>query len=163
MYQHVIRIGATFSIGGVQDKLHEVILHYTQNQHFLPTIHNLDDIYALSGLSESGKSSVIKAFCSHHRSAQAFQAKIVDFDDLMSECLGKSVYSLPEKEQAFRLLHELERFSNDHYWLRVIIVDSMLRHSVAEWHKTIRRKLQVIYIHTADVKSLERVLLPCEE
>ena len=40
-----------YSIGDVQDKLREVILHYTKNQLFLPMIHNVDYIYAFSGLS----------------------------------------------------------------------------------------------------------------
>ena len=164
VYQHVIKVGATSSIGDVQDKLREVILRYTQNQLFLPMIHNVDYIYALSGLSESGKSSVAEAFCRHHGPAQAFRAKIVYFNDLISERLGKSVYSLPEKDQALRLLHELERFSNDHYWLRLITIESMHRHSVAKWLKIwIGRRLQVIYIDTADVKRFERALIPREE
>ena len=163
VYQHIIKVGATSSIGDVQDKLREVILRYTQNQLFLPIVHNVDYIYALSGLSESGKSSVAEAFCSHYGPAQAFRAKIVYFNDLISERLGKSVYSLPEKEQALRLLHEIERFLNDHYWLRVITIESMHRHSVAKWLKRwIGRKLQVIYIDTADVKRFGRALIPRE-
>ena len=163
VYQHVIKVGATTSIGDVQDKLREVILSYTQNQLFLPVIHNIDYIYALSGLSESGKSSVAEAFCSHHGPEQAFRAKIVYFNDLMSERLGKSVYNLSEKEQALLLFHELERFSNVHYWLRIITIESMHRHSVAKWLKTwIGRKLQVIYIDTADVKRFERALVSRE-
>ena len=114
VYQHVIKVGAITSIGDVQDKLREVILSYTQNQLFLPVIHNIDYIYVFSGLSESGKSSVAEAFCSHHGPEQAFRAKIVYFNDLMSERLGKSVYNLSEKEQALLLFHELERFSNVH-------------------------------------------------
>ena len=39
----------------------------------------------------------------------------------------------------------------------------MHRHSVAKWHKTwIGRKLQVIYIDTADVKRFERALVSRE-
>ncbi len=163
VYQHVIKVEATSSIGEVQDMLREVILRYTQNQLFLPMLHNVDCIYALSGLSESGKSSVAEAFCSHHGTAQAFRAKIIYFNDLISERLRKSVYSLPEKEQALHLLHELERFSNGHYWLRFITIESMHHHSVARWLKSwIGKKLQVIYIDTTDLRRFERVLVPRE-
>ena len=163
VYQHIIKIGATSSIGNIQDKLREVVLHYTQNQLFLPIIHNVDSIDALSGLSEAGKSSIAEAFCSHYGTTQAFRAKIVYFNDLISERLGKSIYSLPEKEQALHLLHELERFSNAHYWLRVITIESMHSHSVAKWLKRwIGRRLQVIYIETADVKRFERALISRE-
>lgn len=98
VYQHVLRVEATSSIGDVQDKLREVILRYTQNRLFLPLMHKVDCIYALSGLSESGKSSVAEAFCSHHGTAQAFRAKMVYFNGLISERLGRSVYGLPERE-----------------------------------------------------------------
>ena len=163
VYQHVIKVEVTSSIGEIQDKLREVILRYTQNPLFLPMIHNVNYIYAFSGLSESGKSSVAETFCSHHGSAQAFRAKIVYFNDLISERLGKSVYSLPEQDQALLLLHELERFSSDHYWLRLITIESMHSHLIAKWLKTwIGRKLQVIYADTTEVKRFERALLPRE-
>lgn len=71
---------------------------------------------------------------------------------------------MPEKEQALHLLQELERFSNNHYWLRLITIESMHRHSVVRWLKTwIREKLQVIYIDTADVKRFERALIKPDE
>ena len=163
VYQHVIKVGATTSIGDVQDELREVILCYTQNQLFLPVFHNIHYIYALSGLSESGKSSVAEAFCSHYGPEQAFRAKIVYFNNVISERFGKSVYDLPEKEQALLLFHELERFSNGHYWLRIITIESMHRYSVAKWLKTwIGRKVQVIYIDAADVKRFERALVSRE-
>lgn len=164
VYQQVVKVEAVSSIGDVQDKLREVILRYTKNQLFLPIIHNVDYIYAFSGLSESGNSSIAQAFCSHHGTTHAFRAKIVYFNDLISERLGKSVYSVPEKEQALYLFHELERFSNDHYWLRLITIESMHRFQMArrlkEW---LGRKLQVIYIDTTEVKSFERALVPREE
>ena len=163
VYHHVFKVEATCSIGDVQDKLREVILQYTQNQLFLPILHNVDHIYALSGLSESGKSSVAQAFCSHYGTEQAFRAKIIYFNDVISERLGKSVYSLPGREQALYLLHELERFSNDHYWLRIITVESMHNDLVMRWlKKWIGKKLQVIYIDTTEDNRFERALVPRE-
>ena len=163
VYQQIVKVDGASTIGDVQDKLREVILRYTKNQLFLPIIHNVDYIYAFGGLSESGKSSVAQAFCSHHGTTHAFRAKIVYFNDLISERLGKSVYSVPEKEQALYLFHELERFSNHHYWLRIITIESMHRFQLARWLKEwLGRKLQVIYIDTTEVKRFERALVPRE-
>ena len=163
VYQQVVKVEGASTIGDVQDKLREVILRYTKNHLFLPIIHNVDYIYAFSGLSESGKSSVAQAFCSHHGTTHAFRAQIVYFNDLISERLGKSVYSVPEKQQALYLFHELERFSNDHYWLRLITIESMHRFQMARWLKEWKgRKLQVIYIDTNEVKRFERALVPRE-
>ncbi|KAI4281505.1 MAG: hypothetical protein L6R38_003631 [Xanthoria sp. 2 TBL-2021] len=163
VYQHVIKIHTTSSIGIVQDELRKVLLRYTGNRLFTPMLHRLDNIYVISGLSESGKSSVAEGFCSHYGTGQAFRAKIVYFNNLISERLGKGIYSVPEKEQAQYLLHELERFSNDHYWLKIITIESMHRYMVATWlKKWLGKMIQIIYIDTADVRRLERALLAPE-
>ena len=163
VYQHILQVEATPGIGNVQDKLREVIRRYTENQLFLPLMHRLDCIYALSGLSESGKSSVAEAFCSYHGTAHAFRAKIVYFNNLISERLGKSIYPLPEREQALYLLHELERFSTAHYWLRLITIESMHRHTVVKWLKVyLGDKLRIIFVDTADAKRFERSLLTAD-
>lgn len=52
VYQHVISVEATSSIGNVQDNLRNVILRHTQNRLFFPLMHRLDYVYAFSGLSE---------------------------------------------------------------------------------------------------------------
>ncbi|KAL8917912.1 MAG: hypothetical protein Q9208_007655 [Pyrenodesmia sp. 3 TL-2023] len=163
VYQHAIRISASSSIGDIQNELRKVLLQHTGNRLFLPVLHNLDSVYVISGLSESGKSSLAEGFCSYHGTAQAFRAKIVYFNNLLSERLGRSVYSLPEKDQAQGLFHELERFSMDHYWLRLITIESMHRHSVAKWLKTwLGHKVQIIYVDTADAKRLDRALVTPE-
>ena len=100
VYQQVMKVESASSIGDVQDNVREVILRPTKNQLFLPIMHNVNYKYAFSGLSESGKSSVAQAFCSHQGATHAFRAKIVYFNDLISERLGKSVYSVSEKQQA---------------------------------------------------------------
>ncbi|KAL8674419.1 MAG: hypothetical protein Q9168_001152 [Polycauliona sp. 1 TL-2023] len=115
VYQHVISIKTTSSIGKVHNELRKVLLHHTGNCLFSPMLHRLDGVYVISGLSESGKSSIAEGFCSYFGTSQAFRAKIVYFNNLISERLGRSIYDLPEKQQAQSLFHELERFSNDHY------------------------------------------------
>ncbi|KAL8681158.1 MAG: hypothetical protein Q9186_002690 [Xanthomendoza sp. 1 TL-2023] len=163
VYDHVINIDARSSIGDIQNELRKVLLQHTENCLFQPMLHKLDSVYVISGLSESGKSSVAEGFCSAFGTAQAFRAKIVYFNNLISEKLGRSIYSLPEKRQAQSLLHELERFSNDHYWLRLITIESMHRHVVARWLKTwLGHKVQIIYIDTVDIKRFERALITPE-
>lgn len=163
VYQHTIHINATSSISDIQNELRKVLLQHTGNRLFLPILHKLDSVYVISGLSESGKSSVAEGFCSYHGTAQAFRAKIVYFNNLMSEKLGRSIYSLPEKDQAQSLFHELERFSNAHYWLRLITIESMHSHLIAKWLKTwLGNKVQVIYVDTADVKRFDRALVTSE-
>ncbi|KAL9632918.1 MAG: hypothetical protein Q9204_003609 [Flavoplaca sp. TL-2023a] len=164
VYQHVIKINLRASIRDVQNELREVLLQYTGNCMFIPMLHRLDCLYIFSGLSESGKSSVAEGLCSHYGASLAFRAKIVYFNNLISEKLGKPVYCIPEKEQALNLLHELERFSNNHYWLKIMTIESMHRHLVAKWLKTwLGDKVQVIYIDTDDVKRFERALIAPEE
>ncbi|KAL8938239.1 MAG: hypothetical protein Q9216_003999 [Gyalolechia sp. 2 TL-2023] len=163
VYHHVIRVNTTSSISDLQNELREILLQRTGNQLFRPILHRLDKVYVISGLSESGKSSVADAFCSYYGTSQAFRAKIVYFNHLISEKLGRSIYGLPEKAQAQSLLHELERFSNDHYWLKLITIESMHRHLVARWLKTwLGNKVQIIYIDTADGKRFERALVTPE-
>ena len=160
VYQQEVRVDTMSGIGKVQDRIREIILRYTQNRPFLPMLQNLDCIYALSGFSEAGKSSVAEALCSHYGTSKAFRAKIVYFNDVVSEKFGKSIYGLSERDQALHLLHELERFSNAHYWLRLITTESLHRHSVAMWLKTwLGNRFQVIYIDIADAKRFERARL----
>jgi hypothetical protein len=93
-------------------------------------------------------------------SKQAFRSKIVYFADQASEKLGKSIYTCSEKEQALFLLHELERFSNCHYWLKVLTIEILHRYTAATWLKTwLGDKLQIIYVDTAEEKRLGRSLV----
>ncbi|KAL9038063.1 MAG: hypothetical protein Q9180_003362 [Flavoplaca navasiana] len=164
VYQHVIKINPRASIRDVQNELREVLLQYTGNCLFTPMLHRLDGLYIISGLSESGKSSVAEGLCSHYGVSLAFRAKIAYFNNMISEKLGKPVYCIPEKDQAQNLLHELERFSNNHYWLKIMTVESMHRHLVAKWLKTwLGDKVQVIYIDASDAKRFERALIAPEE
>ena len=164
IYQQVIKIGATSSVSDTQNEIREIIRRHSDNLLFQPMLHNLECVYALSGLSESGKSSIAEAFCCHHGSARAFRAKIVYFMSLISDRLGRSVYDLSAKEQALHLLHEIDRFSVSHYWLRIITIESMHQHSVAKWLKMwAGQKLQVIFIDTPEAKRLQRALITPEE
>ncbi|KAL8971689.1 MAG: hypothetical protein Q9197_003145 [Variospora fuerteventurae] len=160
VYQHIIRISATSSIGNVQNELREVIFKYTTNSLFLPMLHQLETVYIISGLSNSGKSSIADNFCSHYGTAHAFRARIVYFNDLISEKLGRSMYSLADKEQARELYHELERFSTAHYWLKIIILESMHSHLVTKWLKVwLGDKLRVVYVDTVESLRLNRGLV----
>ncbi|KAL8644383.1 MAG: hypothetical protein Q9210_007282 [Variospora velana] len=143
VYQHIIRISATSSIGNVQNELRKVILKYTTKSLFLPMLHKLETLYIISGLLNSGKSSNANNFCSHYGTAHAFRAQIVYFNELISEKLGRSMYSLPDKEQARELYHKLERFSTAHYWLKIIT-------------------LEIVYVDTLETLRLNRGLVTPE-
>lgn len=77
VYQHIIRINGTSNIGDIQNELRRILLQHTGNQLFTPILDKLDRVYIISGLSESGKSSIAESFCGHYGTAQAFRAKIV--------------------------------------------------------------------------------------
>lgn len=161
IYQHTIVAGLPESHIDVQDKIRAVCKSYTQHTAFQPVLHNLQRIYAFGGLSEAGKSTLAQSLCVQHMSEIAFRAKIAYFADLASEKLGKSLYDLSEKEQALWVLHEIEDFSNRHYWIRIITIESLHRDTMAMWLKTwLGDKLKIIFIDTADKNRLERSLVP---
>ena len=159
-YHHIIIASASRTFTNVQDQIRQIISRRTSHPLFAPLMHNLNRIYAFGGLSESGKSSLAQSLCTHYGSRQAFRSKIVYFAEQASEKVGKSIYSCSEKEQALRLLHELERFSNCHYWLKVLTIESLHRYTASAWLKTwLGDKLQVIYVDTTEEKRLGRSLV----
>lgn len=160
LYHHIITAGASHTLRDVQDQIRQIIGRRTSHPLFTPMMHNINRIYAFGGLSESGKSSLAQSLCTHYGSCQAFRSKIVYFADQASEKLGKSIYTCSEKEQALSLLHELERFSNCHYWLKVLTIESLHRYTATKWLKTwLGDKLQIIYVDTAEEKRLRRSLV----
>ncbi|KAG8529858.1 uncharacterized protein KY384_005339 [Bacidia gigantensis] len=157
LYQHIVTIGEQETHGEVQKKVREIILSRTHDSRFAPMLHGLTRIYAFGGLSEAGKSSLAQGMCDLYGSKLAFRSKIVHFDDMASEKLKKSIYSLDEKEQALSLLHELESFAHRHYWLKIITIESLHRNTMTMWLKTwLGDKLQIIFVDTSDDRRLER-------
>ncbi|KAL8788530.1 MAG: hypothetical protein Q9213_001603 [Squamulea squamosa] len=155
VYQHVIRINATSSINDIQNDLRKVLLRHTGNPLFHPMLHRLDTLYVISGPSEAANSRVAECFCHHYGTTQAFRAKIAYFNNLISERPGRSIDSLPEKKQAQHLLHELERFSNDHDWLDLITIESTQhRHRITKWLKRwLGKKVQIICVDTFEARN----------
>ena len=156
-YRHVISIATCDSIGDVQDRLRRLLFAHSQDPIFLPLLHTLDHVYAFTGLSECGKSSLAEALCNHFGTKKAFRAKMVYFSSIASERLGESVYTQSEKEQAMSLLHEIERFSRAHYWLQVISIESLHQSELTKWLKEfLGNRLKIIYIDTRQEKRMER-------
>ncbi|KAL8774259.1 MAG: hypothetical protein Q9209_001010 [Squamulea sp. 1 TL-2023] len=154
VYQHVLRISATSSISDIQNELRKVLLQHTGHGLFLPMLHRLDALYVISGPSAFTNSRVVEAFCSHYGTTQAFRARIAYFNNLISERLGRSIDSLPVKEQVQRLFHELERFSNDHDWLNLITIESAHCHQITKWlKKWLGRKVQIICIDSFEARN----------
>lgn len=164
VYQHTIRVSDSDGYGKVQDMLRGALFEETKNPLFLPMLHPLQAVYGFSGLSEAGKSSLAGEFCSILGTQHSFRAKIVYFNDLVSQRLGKSIYRLPDKEQAFHLFHELEIFARAHYWLRVITIESLHSYGVTQWLKLwLGDKFQVIFVQVDDAKRRSRSLVTQEE
>ena len=160
VYQYTIIAGRSDTHRDVQDQIRGIIRSHTEARPFTPMLHNLTRVYAFGGLSEAGKSCVAQILSIHYGPDVALRSKIVYFNDLASDKLGKSVYTLPEKEQALCLLHELEQFSLRHYWLKVITIESLHRDTVTMWLKTwLGDKLQIIYVDTRDERRLQRSLV----
>ncbi|MCJ1237762.1 hypothetical protein MMC14_005749 [Varicellaria rhodocarpa] len=96
----------------------------------------------------------------HHDTELAFNSKIVLFDDEASDMIGKSIYTLPEKEQALFLLHGLEKFSGRQYWLKIITIEILHRDTSTMWLKTwLGDKLQIVFIETSTKNRFEKSLV----
>ena len=161
VYQHTLIARGPDTHREVQDKIRGIIRSYTNDLPFTPMLHNLTHIFAFGGLSEAGKSSLAQSLCVHYGPKVANRSKIVYSSDAASAKIGKSIYTLPEKEQASWLYHEIEKFSDRHYWLKFITIESLHRGSVTMWLKTwLGDTLQIIYVDTGDDRRLQRSLVP---
>lgn len=161
VYQYTVVAGGPDTHRDVQDQIRGIIGSHTDIRLFAPMLHNLTRVYAFGGLSEAGKSSLAQSLCTNYGPDIALRSKIVYFNDVASDKIGKNVYALPEKEQALCLLHELEQFSLRHYWLKVITIESLHRDTMTMWLKTwLGDKLQIIYVDTSDDRRLQRSLVP---
>ena len=161
VYQYTVVAGGPDTHRAVQDQIRGIIRSHTDIRPFAPMLHNLTRVFAFGGLSEAGKSSLAQSLCTTYGPDVALRGKIAYFNDVASDKIGKSVYALPEKEQALCLLHELEQFSLRHYWLQFITIESLHRDTMTMWLKTwLGDKLQIIYVDTSDEGRLQRSLVP---
>ena len=159
IYQHSIMAGGPDTHREVQDKIGSVIRSYTDSVSFTPMLCSLTRVYAFGELSEAGKSSLAQRLCIHYGSKVAVRSKIAYSIDAASD--EKSIYTLPEKEQALWLHHELVQFPNRHYWLKFITLESLHRDAMTMWLRTwLGDKLQIIYVDTRDDRRLQRSLVP---
>jgi hypothetical protein len=98
-----------------------------------PLLDNLRCCPAFGGLSECGKSTVAAETVSRSFVATgggAFPLKIAYLLELAGARLNRDIYELPEDEQALELVHELDRFSRWHRWVRVITLESLHRYEL---------------------------------
>ena len=90
-YQHTIFAGGPDMHREVQDEIRRVVESYRNDPHLTPMLHNITRVYALSGLSESGKSTFALKLCEHFGPSLAFRSKIVYFNDEASETNEKEL------------------------------------------------------------------------
>ena len=161
VYQNTVVAGGPDTHRDVQDQIRRVIRFHMSIRPFTPMLHNLTRVYAFGGPSEAGKSSLAQSLCTHYGPDVALRSKIAYLNDLASDKIGKSVYSLPEKEQALCLFHGLKQISHHHYWLEVITIESLHRDKMTMWLKTwLGDKMQIIYVDTSDELGVQRSLVP---
>ena len=158
VYQHTIIADGVNTHVAVQDEIRRIVRSHYNDPRLTPMLSNLNYVYAFAGLSESGKSSFAQKLCDRYGPSVAFRSKIVYFNDEASEAMKKSIYDLPEKEQAMLLLHGLDRFSNRHYWLGTITIESLHRDKVAMWLKTwLGDRLRIVFIDASEKIRRERL------
>ncbi len=166
IYHHTIYSGLGETHLDVQKKIRAVInIHKPPILHLSlpPVLHTISTIYAFSGLSEAGKSTMARSVCAHYGPELAVRTKIAYFLSQASDKLGRSVYDLPERDQALKLLHELETFSNHHYWIEYLTIESLHRSTMTMWLKTwLGGLLQILYVDTADEVRVERSIISPE-
>ncbi|GAP91699.1 hypothetical protein SAMD00023353_12800040 [Rosellinia necatrix] len=159
-YQYTIWVSQTDSYDKLQGIVRKIIFEETKNLFFQPMLHPVQIVIGFSGLSESGKSTMAKALCDSLGPHQAFRAKLVYFNNIASQRLSRSIYSLSEKEQALHILHGLESFARSHYWLRVLTIESLHGIGVTRLLKSwLGDRFQVVYIDVDDTKRLSRSLV----
>ena len=164
VYQHTILADGIDTHRAVQDEIRRIVRFRSNDLRLTPMLSNLTYVYAFAGLSESGKSSLAQKLCDRYGPSEALRSKIVYFNDEASEVMRKSVYDLPEKEQALLLLHGLDRFSNRHYWLKTITIESLHRDKVAMWLRTwLGNKLRIVFVDASEAIRRERSLVPLNE
>ena len=164
VYQHTIFAGGINTHRAVQDEIRRIVRSRSNDPRLTPVLSNLKHVYAFAGLSESGKSSLAQELCDRHGPGVAFRSKIAYFNDEASEAMKKSIYDLPEKEQSMLLLHGLERFSDRHYWLRTLTIESLHSDNIAMWLKTwLGDKLRIVFVDASEAIRRERSLVPLTE
>ena len=164
VYQHTIFADGIDTYRAVQDEIRRIVRSRSNDPRLTPMLSNLNYVYAFAGLSESGKSTFAQKLCDLYGSSVAFRSKIVYFNDEASEAMKKSIYDLPEKEQAMLLLHGLDRFSNRHYWLRIITIESLHRDNIAMWLKTwLGDKLRIVFVDASEAIRRERSEIPLNQ
>lgn len=162
-YHHVQIEGEGESQLFIQDRLRRTLATYTLPHIFMPVLSTLRTVYAIGGLSESGKSTVAAELVAFHGPLSA-RLKIGYFLDAAGEKLRKDVYTLSEKEQALLLIQEIQIYAQAHHWLRYITIESVHRFQSLRWMKTwLDTTMQIIYIDAGEETRLTRTQISREE
>lgn len=149
VYQHVIVESGPESHQTVQNQVRAIFAGSTSPQLFAPIAAHVQRIFAIGGLSESGKSTVASQIVQQlgHR---AHRLKMGYLLDLASARQGADIYRSSEKQQSIALQNELEAYSRAHYWLDFLTIESVHRRDSMFWLKTwLRDKLCIVYVDAA--------------
>lgn len=146
IYHHVVVEQGEKSHRQVQDQIRAALADRALREVFVPLMGSMSRIYALGGLSESGKST-IAAYISGFYGQPSHRHKMGYFLDLASRKQGRDIYSLPERDQAFALCGELHAYLQAHYWVKQVTIESVHRFESIRWLKQILGdKLCIVYV-----------------
>lgn len=94
----------------------------------------------------------------------SIRLKISYFCDKASARLGRSVYELAEKDQAFNIVHKIHTFASSHYWLSYMTLKSAHREEATRWIKVmLGNKLMVIFVDVTLANRTRRFLVSLAE
>ncbi|MDP5309065.1 nucleotidyltransferase domain-containing protein [Paracoccus spongiarum] len=151
------------SIADVSNRLSDSITGLT-GKPFSPLFNEMDDVVVLSGLSESGKSSVgelARLRWGYSRLKISYLAEVAA--DRMRLTL-EAFYALPSVEIAEAMLLALDRFAARHYYLRRFTLESAHRYDVARhWKRVLGNRICLLFIDASEETRHKRTFETEEE
>lgn len=160
-YTHVVNVTGMSKIE-VQNQIRAIVINCAGGRElagFGPMFERVLAIVAFGGMSESGKSTVAMGTCSRMESCgvRSVRLKIGHFMDTISARLGTNSYDLHEKQQANLLIKELDRYLRNHYWNKIVTIESVHQFVSTDVMKAALGDLfHVIYLDATLKNRLER-------
>ena len=109
-YSHICVEDGNESHRKIQDQIRCIVARHSLPKMFTPPLSSVRRVYAVGGLSESGKSTFASRIAASYGPA-CHRLKIGYFLDAASSRLCKDIYALPERSQALALCCELHAYA----------------------------------------------------
>ncbi|MGD7195679.1 nucleotidyltransferase domain-containing protein [Ralstonia pseudosolanacearum] len=162
LYSTVLTVGNA-SIAAVSDRVAGAVSRLT-GQRFEALLGGVDDLVVLSGMSESGKSSVGELARSRWSYCRLKIGYLADVAAARMNLTLEAFYSLSPAEMAEALLLELDRFAAQHNYFRRFSLESAHRDEVTRhWKRVLGDRMCLLYIETSESNRLDRARESIEE